>query len=136
MKMALKGHTLSIADADQVQFSIIKSWNLMKWDKQTKSLMGTASLELLEKLSSITTLPTGGGISPKTGKPYPNIAEYYEKLRRTREAVDKERLTEEPTPIYKPPVKSALYKHQTRGYNMALLTFGWAEPPEERTNHG
>ena len=99
--MALKGHILSIADADQVQFSIIKSWNLMKWDKQTKSLMG---------------------------KPYPNIAEYYEKLRKTREAVDKERLSENPIPIYKPPVKSTLYKHQTRGYNMALLTFNWAEP--------
>lgn len=126
--MALKGHTLSIADADQVQFSIIKSWNLMKWDKQTKSLMGTASLELLEKLSSITTLPTGGGISPKTGKPFPNIAEYYEKLRKTREAVDKERLTEDPIPIYKPPVKVPLYAHQIRGLNMALLTFGWAEP--------
>lgn len=133
MKMALKGHTLSIADADQVQFSIIKSWNLMRWDRQIKSLIGTASLELLEKLSSITTLPTGG-VSPKTGKPYPNIAEYYEKLRKTQEAVDKERLTEDPIPIYKPPVKSTLYKHQTRGFNMALLTFEWAEPAEGRTN--
>ena len=131
--MALKGHTLSIADADQVQFSIIKSWNLMRWDRQIKSLIGTASLELLEKLSSITTLPTGG-VSPKTGKPYPNIAEYYEKLRKTQEAVDKERLTEDPIPIYKPPVKSTLYKHQTRGFNMALLTFEWAEPAEGRTN--
>ncbi len=135
MKITLEGRTLSIAGADQVQSSIIKSWNLMKWDKQTRSLTGTASLELLEKLSKITTLPTDGGVSPKTGKPYPNIAEYYEKLCRTREAVDKERLTENPIPIYKPPVKSTLYKHQIRGYNMALLTFGWVQLPE-RILHG
>ena len=38
MKIALNGNTLIVADADQVQFSIIKSWNLMKWDKQHKWL--------------------------------------------------------------------------------------------------
>lgn len=130
MKMALKGHTLSITDADQVQFSIIQSWNLMRYDRQTKSLIGNANIDLLEKLSSITTLPSGG-ISPKTGKPYPNIAEYYETLRKQRKAIDKERLEEEPTPIYEPPVKSSLYKHQIRGYNMAMITFGWVDLPEE-----
>lgn len=133
MKIALSGNTLIIADADQVQFSIIKSWNLMKWDKQNKWLRGMASLELLEKLSSITALPTGG-ISPKTGKRYPNIAEHYEKLKAARAAVDKERVNEKPTPLHKPPVRASLYSHQVRGYNMALLTFGWAEPPEGKPN--
>lgn len=128
MKIALNGNTLTIADADPVQFSIIKSWNLMKWDKQNKWLRGMASLELLEKLSSITTLPTGGGISPKTGKPYPNIAERYEKLKAARTAVGRERVNETPEPMYKPPVKASLYSHQVRGYNMALLTFGWVQP--------
>ncbi len=122
------GHKISIVDADKVQFAIISSWNLMKWDKQNQRLTGTATLELLEKLSSITALPTGGGINPRTGKPYPNIAEYYQNLRSVRAAVDAERLDENPIPIYDPPVKSNLYKHQIRGYNMALLTFGWAEP--------
>ncbi len=135
MKIALNGNILIVTDADQVQFSIIKSWNLMKWDKQHKWLKGTAGLELLEKLSSITALPTGGGISPTTGKPYPNIAEYYEKLKAAREAVDRERLNETPEPMYKPPVKASLYSHQVRGYNMALLTFGWVQPPE-RIRHG
>ena len=129
MKIALEGNTLIIVNADQVQFSIIKSWNLMKWDKQKQWLRGMASLELLEKLSSITALPTGGGISPKTGKRYPNIAEYYEKLKAARAAVDKERVNENPTPLHKPPVRASLYAHQVRGFNMALLTFGWAEPP-------
>ena len=135
MKIALNGNTLIIVDADPVQFSDIKSWGLMKWNKQKKWLQGTASLELLEKLSSITTLPTGGGISPKTGKPYPNIAEYYEKLKVVREAVDRERMNETPEPMYKPPVKASLYAHQTRAFNMALLTFGWVQP-SERTRHG
>lgn len=99
----------------------------MKWDKQNQCLRGTAGLELLEKLSSIVALPTGG-VNPKTGKQYPNIAEYYQNLRSVRDAVDRERLSENPVPIYEPPVKSTLYKHQMRGYNMALLTFGWAEP--------
>ena len=76
-------------------------------------------LELLEKLSGIVKLP-------------PSIDDYYQKLRKTREAVDRERLTEQPIPIYQPPIKSTLYKHQIRGYNMALLTFGWAEPLEEK----
>lgn len=126
MKIAMSGHKLSIKDVDQVQFAIIASWNLMKWDRQNQCFGGIASLELLEKLASITTLPSGG-ISPITGKPYPNIAEYYQNLRNIRDAVDEERLDENPTPIYEPPVKSKLYKHQIRGYNMALLTFGWAE---------
>lgn len=128
MKIAMIGYMLSISNVDKVQFAIISSWNLMKWDKQKQRLTGTATLELLEKLSELTGLPTGGGINPKTGKPYPNIAEYYQQLRRVREAVDTERLEENPIPIYDPPVKSNLYKHQIRGYNMALLTFGWAEP--------
>ncbi len=125
MKITLNGNILSIAGADQTQYSTITSWNLTKWNKQTKSLTGIASLELLEKLSSITTLPTSDG-----------IAEYYQKLRKAREAVDRERLTENPLPIYKPPVKTPLYKHQIRGYNMALLTFGWAEPQEGTDKHG
>lgn len=36
MKMALQGKTLLIKEADNVQFSIIKSWNKMKWDKKPR----------------------------------------------------------------------------------------------------
>ena len=39
----------------------------------------------------------------------------------------------EPEPLYKFPVKMNLYRHQTRGANMALLTFGLIEP--EQVNH-
>ena len=133
MKMALKGHTLSIKEADEVQFSIIMSWNLMHYDKQTKSLIGNATLDLLEKLDSMerVRLPSGGDINPETGKPYPDIAEYYRNLKRVKKAVDAERFEENPIPIYEPPVKVPLYKHQVRAYDMAMITFGWVDLPEE-----
>ena len=116
MKMALQGTTLLIKDADNVQFQIIKSWNKMRWDRSTKTLAGTADLELLDKLSSIVRLP-------------PAIEEYRRQLHAIQDAVDRERVDERPAPFYKYPVKMPLYAHQTRGANMALLTFGWV-PPE------
>lgn len=123
MKIALDKNTLLIADADPVQFSIVRSWNLMKWDKQNKWLRGMASLELLEKLGTLIRLDR-----------HPQIAKLYNELKAARTAVDKERVAEKPTPLYEPPVKAKLYSHQTRGYNMALLTFGWAEPESSRKN--
>lgn len=115
MKMALQGNTLLIKDADNVQFTVIKSWNKMKWDKKTQTLRGTGDLELLDKLSSIVKLP-------------PAIAERRDHLRTIQDAVDRERVDPAPSPLYCFPVKMPLYAHQTRGANMALLTFGWAAP--------
>lgn len=119
MKMALQGNTLLIKDADNVQFTVIKSWGKMKWDKKTQTIRGTADLELLDKLSSIVRLP-------------PAIADRRNHLRTIQEAVDRERVNQTPAPLYSFPVKMPLYAHQTRGANMALLTFGWM-PPEART---
>ena len=45
MKMAVDGGTLIIKDADNVQFTVIKSWNKMKWDKKTQTLRGAADLQ-------------------------------------------------------------------------------------------
>ena len=53
-----------------------------------------------------------------------------------QEAVDEERMAEEPVPLYNYPVKYPLFKHQTRGANMALLTFGLVDPPEKETKNG
>lgn len=116
MKMALQGGTLLIKDADNVQFTVIKSWNKMKWDKKSQTLQGTADIELLDKLASIVRLP-------------PAIEYRREKLHAVQDAVDRERVNQEPKPFYDYPVKLPLYAHQTRGANMALLTFGWV-PPE------
>lgn len=116
MKIALEKNTLLIAGADEVQYSIIRSWGLMKWNKEKKWLQGVASLELLEKLRSLIMLDR-----------HPQILKLYQELKTAREAVDAERIAENPSPLCEPPVKAKLYSHQTRGYNMALLTFGWAE---------
>ena len=56
--MALKENTLLIKEADNVQFTVIKSWGKMKWSKTTQTLSGTADIELLDKLSSIVKLPS------------------------------------------------------------------------------
>lgn len=119
MKMALIENTLLIKEADTVQFSVIKSWNKMKWSKATQTLSGTADIELLDKLSSIVKLP-------------PSIEQYRENLHRIQDAVDRERVNAEPEPLVNPPVKLPMYKHQVRGFNMCLLTFGLVEPPEVR----
>lgn len=114
MKMALQGDTLLIKEADTVQFTIIKSWNKMKWTKATQTLAGTADLELLDKLASIVKLP-------------PAIEGRRQNLHAVNDAVDRERMNQDPRPFLRYPVKLPLYKHQTRAANMALLTFGFVD---------
>jgi hypothetical protein len=113
--MALQGNTLKIIEADNVQFTVIKSWNKMRWNKSLKQLEGTADLELLDKLSGIVKLP-------------PAIENRRQELHRVQEAVDMERINPNPTPMVNFPVKLPLYKHQVRGANMALITFGLIQP--------
>lgn len=115
MKMALMGNSLIIKDADNVQFSIIKSWGKMKWDKKTQSLQGIADLELMDKLSTIVRLP-------------PAVFARRQQLQAVQNAVDKERSNPNPSPFFNYPVKMPLYAHQARGANMCLLTFGWILP--------
>lgn len=122
MKMALKDNVLLIKEADNVQFTIIKSWNKMKWSKPTQTLSGLADLELLDKLASIVKLP-------------PTIEARRMELRAIQDAVDRERVNPDPKPLYNYPVKLPLYKHQIRGANMALLTFGFI-PPEGGATDG
>lgn len=119
MKMALKDNTLLIKEADNVQFSVIKSWNKMKWTKSTQTLSGTADLELLDKLAGIVRLP-------------PVIEARRTELHAIQDAVDRERVNPEPEPMYRYPVKLPLYRHQIRGANMALITFGMVEPTEAK----
>lgn len=118
MKMAMQGVTLLIKEADNVQFTVIKSWNKMRWDRKNQMLTGAADIELLDKLAGIVHLP-------------PAIAAYRDKLHVVQDAVDRERVNQDPEPIIKPPVKMPLYAHQTRAMNMCLLTFGWVSPEGE-----
>lgn len=122
MKMALKDGQILIKDADNMQFTIIKSWNKMRWNKAEQMLCGPADGELLNKLAGLVRLPEA-------------IEAERQRLNSITAAVDRERMKEDPVPLYKPPVKLDMFKHQVRGFNMCLLTFGLIDPPkEEKTN--
>lgn len=118
MKMALKDGQILIKEADNVQFQIIKSWGKMKWSRATQILSGVADIELLNKLAGLVNLPE-------------RIEAERERLNRIMEAVDKERVNENPVPMIDPPIKVSPFKHQIRGYNMALMVLGLVEPPRQ-----
>lgn len=117
MKMKLDGGNLFVVDADSTQYAIIKSWNAMRWDRGRQWFSGPATADLLNRLASIVKLPA------------PIEAER-QRVNGIQAAVDAERMNENPEPLYKYPVKIPLFKHQTRGANMALLVFG-VIPPQE-----
>ena len=119
MKMAMKDGQILIKDADNTQFTIIKSWSKMKWSRAERMFYGPAEIELLNKLAGIVRLP--GPIEAER-----------QRLNIISQAVDAERMKPEPEPLYKYPVKFPLYKHQTRAANMALITFGIVPPPENK----
>jgi len=121
VKMALQGTTLRIKDADNVQFTVIKSWNKMRWVKKLQELQGTADLELLDRLAGLVRLP-------------PDVDRRRQELKAVQDAVDRQRVADHPDPLFKYPVKMPLYAHQTRGANMALITFWWVPPVENQTN--
>ena len=118
MKMAMKDGQILIKDADNMQFTIIKSWNKMKWSKAEQMLYAPVDGELLNKLAGLVRLPE-------------TIEAERQRLNGIADAVDRERMKAEPVPLYKYPVKYPLFKHQTRGANMALITFGLVAPPKE-----
>lgn len=117
MKMALQDNTIRIIEADNVQFTVIKSWQKMRWDKKSQMLIGTADKDLLDSLAGICRLP-------------PAIESIRQRMHAVQDAVDRERINPNPEPLYDFPVKVPLYKHQIRGADMALLTFGMIEPPK------
>lgn len=115
MKMAMKDGQILIKDADNMQYTIIKSWNKMRWNKAEKMLEAPIDLELLNRLADLVTLPE-------------LIEAERQRLIAIAVAVDIERFKAEPKPIYDYPVKLPLFKHQIRGANMCLLTFGLVAP--------
>lgn len=118
MKMAMKDGQILIREADNVQFTIIKSWGKMKWSKANQMLSGPADIELLNRLAGIVNLP-------------PAIETERTRLNTVMAAVDRERMNPNPVALIEPPIKVKPFTHQVRGYNMALMTFGLAEPPAE-----
>ena len=117
--MAIKDGQVLIKEADKNQYLIIKSWNKMKWSKAEQMLYGPVDAKLLNKLAELVRLPGA-------------YEEIRQKLNRIAKAVDEERMKPDPEALYKFPVKLPLFKHQTRGANMAMIVFGLVEPPEKK----
>lgn len=82
----------------------------MRWDKKTKSLRAKATLDTLDGLASIFTLP-------------PKMAELRGRLRAKQDMIDRIRAEENPEPLMDFPVKAKLYKHQIKAVSMALVEF-------------
>lgn len=103
-----------IKDCDATQFSVIRSWNKMKYDRKTKMLIGPCEIELLNKLAGLVELPE-------------RMEMYRQKLNHIQAEVDRIRNADKVEPLIKPPVKVSLFNHQTKALNMALVTFGVVE---------
>ena len=123
MEIAMKNGELLMRNMDSVQYQLIRNTGKCKWDKKRQLLIGPADLELLEQLNHIIRLPQ-------------SIAAEYQKLKAVQVAIDDERMNEDPKPLLDLPVKIPLFKHQIRGVNMALLTFGVVEPQNTREKEG
>lgn len=117
MEIAMKNGELLMRNMDSVQYQLIRNTGKCKWDKKRQLLIGPADLELLEQLHRIIRLPQ-------------SIAAEYQRLKAVQVAVDSERMNPEPVPFVEYPVKIPLFRHQIRGCNLALLTFGVVEPGE------
>ena len=117
MKMKMENAQLIVADVDSSRYAIIKSWNLMRWNKGMQWLEGPATMELLDRMAKLVRLPE-------------QIESERLRMKRIQDAVDKERMKEKPTNVYYYPVKANLFMHQQKAANMAALTFGWISPEE------
>jgi hypothetical protein len=115
MKMAMIDGQILIREADSTQFTVIKSWGKMKWNRATQTLSGPADRELLNRLAGLVRLPQV-------------IEAERARQNKVMAAVDKERMNPNPVPLIEPPIKVKPFAHQVRGYNMALITFGLVEP--------
>lgn len=122
MKMAMKDGMLRIIEADVTQAAIIKSWGKMKYSRVNQMYEGQVSAELLNRLATLVRLPA-------------SIEELRQHMNAVQEAVDHERVKENPKPLYKFPVTKSLYQHQVRAANMALLTFGMIPPEKENEDN-
>ncbi len=100
--------------------AVIKTWRMMKKDKEKGYWWGEITRPLLENLQR------NGGLIPPA-------KEILKEMLTVQAAVDAERLKpdKEIKPRYKYPVKAKLFTHQTRAANMALMVFGIL-PPDGR----
>lgn len=112
MKAAISDGMIYIWQTTPIEYKIIREWNGMRWNRQKQALVGPASLENLNNMTSFGKLPEA-------------IEAERQRLQKTSDAVEYERSTDVPVPMIDYPVKAKLFMHQIRACNMALLTFGF-----------
>ena len=106
--------TLLIAEAG-VHYQHLTELGTLRWDRRRHVLAGYADLSTLNALAELVQLP-------------PELDAKRAELQQMQQAINAQRLNPEPRPLLEPPVHAALYRHQIRAMNMALLRFGVVEP--------
>lgn len=114
MRITMKDGQIVLGDMG-AYYAVLRSWGLLTYHKQTQTLRGAVSLELLDNLAGLGRLPQ-------------DIEAERRRLRAVKEAIDAERGNDHPVPLVHYPVKAKLFEHQIRGANMCLLAFGAVEP--------
>lgn len=115
MMMAIKDGQILIKDVNSTQYTVIKSWGMMKWVRSEQMLKGPVTKDLLNHLAELVKLPE-------------SVEKERQYLNALTKAIDRERMDPDPKVVVKPPVKVNLFQHQVRGYNMALIALGLVDP--------
>lgn len=109
MKLALANDKIYI-QASKQEYPIVKGLPNARFDKKTMAWIIPNTLEMLDRIQRLVKLPE-------------KMECERQRLRVKQELIDRERLTAEPKPLRKYPVKVSLFQHQVRGANMALYAF-------------
>ena len=131
MRIMVKEGAVKVIEASPVEQNIMLGWgkNAMHRPKARDcQLEGPATMETLDRLAEL--LGRSHKILP------PDAEAERARLHERQAAIDRERMREDPEPLAHAPVKAKLYKHQIRGFNMCLLTFGWVDPKTPKAQCG
>lgn len=115
MEIAMKDGLLYMRNMDSTQYAVIRGIGDVKWNKQKQMLIGSVTLELLQGLNSIITLPT-------------KVEAERVRLEAIQTSIDRIRMEDNPEALVSYPVKAKLFSHQIKAANMALLAFQAINP--------
>lgn len=110
MKIGTDGQKIVIAEVETFAAHHALKALGFKFLKRKQVMEGPVTKDTLAGLAKLFTLP-------------PKLADILRTMEEAQAKVDKYRADPEPVPLVEPPVKATLYKHQVRGFNMALSTF-------------
>lgn len=117
MRLTIRGSLLIAAQLSKDEYEIIRSWNMMRWDRSLSAMVGRIGLDLLNKLRMF-------GLPDELEARRREI----EQLEHRTAAAKNEK---HPKPLIDYPVKPAMFEHQIRGANCAVLTFGYVPENDE-----